>query len=127
MNIQIFKLINGDTVVTETKRTKTGIKFIDPMLMVSTIDPKLGISNLVLYRWIPFTEGPIIVQKSAIIASIPAPEKHQKFYTNTLERMRAATASPHTDDEDDESDIFESKEDADMLAKILKAYKGNIQ
>jgi hypothetical protein len=41
--------------------------------------------------------------------------------------MRAATASPHTDDEDDESDIFESKEDADMLAKILKAYKGNIQ
>jgi hypothetical protein len=121
MSIQIFKLINGDTIVTETKRTKTGIKFIDPMVMVTTIDPNLGVAGLALYKWIPFTEGPITVQKSAIIASIPATEKLQKFYTNTWEKMRA---SPLTDGE---SDLFESKEESDMLAKILKAYKGTIQ
>jgi hypothetical protein len=119
--IQIFKLINGETVVADAIKTKTGYKFRKPMVMVSTVDPELGVAGLALYKWIPFSEEDISVMRTSIVALTPASQKLKQFYNTTWDRI----SKSHMNDE--ESDLYDSKEEADQMARALKDFKSTIQ
>ena len=121
MSIQIFKLVNGETVVSNVEIVDSGFMLIDPMVMVSNINSELGVAGIALYKWIPFTDEKVFIPTHSVVAIVPASEKLTSFYNKTWNQIRDSRM------ENGERDLYDSEEEATAMARSLKDFKGTIQ
>lgn len=115
ISLQLIKLTNGDTVVTDVvEETETALLVNNP-LEIRTERNAGRSASLLAYQWFPLLEEDnfMTIQKAHIVGMAPAAEEMADYYITALDRMiydHDEDKKTDTDKRDERDDIIDAYE-----------------
>jgi hypothetical protein len=87
MDIQIFKLMNGDEIIAHVLEENKTEYFLDtPMAIIETLDPQTQVSVVLLTKYAMFDPLQVIrIKKSKVLAITSVVTVMQEYYINSIE------------------------------------------
>jgi hypothetical protein len=113
ISLQLIKLTNGDTVVTDVvEETETTLLVNNPLEIRTERNIGRSHSNILAYQWFPLLEEDnfMTIQKAHIVGMAPAAEEMADYYITALDRMiydHDEDKKSETDKRDDIIDAYE--------------------
>jgi len=113
ISLQLIKLTNGDTVVTDVvEETETALLVNNPLEIRTERNIGRSHSNILAYQWFPLLEEDnfMTIQKAHIVGMAPAAEEMADYYITALDRMiydHDEDKKSETDKRDDIIDAYE--------------------
>jgi hypothetical protein len=113
ISLQLIKLTNGDTVVTDVvEETETALLVNNPLEIRTERNIGRSHSNILAYQWFPLLEEDnfMTIQKAHIVGMAPAAEEMSDYYITALDRMiydHDEDKKSETDKRDDIIDAYE--------------------
>lgn len=90
ISLQLIKLTNGDTIVTDVvEETETALLVNNPLEIRTERNIGRSHSNILAYQWFPLIEEDnfMTIQKAHIVGMTPAAEEMADYYAAALDKM----------------------------------------
>jgi hypothetical protein len=113
ISLQLIKLTNGDTVVTDVvEETETALLVNNPLEIRTERNIGRSHSNILAYQWFPLLEEDnfMTIQKAHIVGMAPAAEEMADYYITALDRMIYDHDEDKKSDTDKRDDIIDAYE-----------------